>query len=106
MITLTNSEVDNIKYLSELIQSGNAGIDDYNRYEQLLLSAGITQHEIRSKMYRHGFDSYEDYIVARRDAVTLQEKRVTRAIVSASLVALYLVVLYLIVQQQNDTTNK
>ena len=99
MIDLTSTEIEHLKILSDRIEYGSANPTDYVAFENLLIKAGYSQDQIRQKMTENRVFSYEQYSDMRINAQTNEQKRVTEAIIAASLIALCFIVLWSIMQQ-------
>ncbi len=95
---IEKSKVQEIESLADKIDKGTASLQDYQRYEGLLLEVGFTEDDVRAKMRQNGFRSYEEYLKAREKASTYEQKRITDAIIVASLVALSMAILLWIAQ--------
>ncbi|PWK27046.1 hypothetical protein LV89_01858 [Arcicella aurantiaca] len=79
------------------IDTNKAVLDDYYQYEKLLLKAGLTQEQIRAKLTEHGFNSYNQYIDARKTATTREQRNVVEVAVVAGLVVLSAIIGFLII---------
>ena len=97
MNTISQSERDTIEYLSYKIDTNTAVIDDYYQYEKLLLKAGLTQEQIRSKLTANGFKSYNQYIDARKSATTREQRNIVEVVVVAGLVVLSAIIGLLVI---------
>lgn len=60
-------EFDELEMLTNKIEKNTATLDDYKRYEHLLLKGGLSQEYIYSYLKRAGFSSWEDFVSARND---------------------------------------
>ncbi len=85
---ISQSERDIINYLSEKIDSGTAVLEDYTRYEQLLIKAGLTQEQIRAKLTANGFKTFNQYLDTRKSPKNKKEREVVEVIIVAGLVVL------------------
>jgi hypothetical protein len=54
-----------LELLSKKIEKNTANLDDYKSYETLLLKGGLTHDYIFSYLNRAGFNSWEDFVIAR-----------------------------------------
>jgi hypothetical protein len=93
MRTIEISHLERIKVLTEKIETGNADLLEYQEYETLLIEGGFTTDTIREKMRRNGYQEYKDYLDARKNAKSYEEKRIVNSIIAASLVAFGLAIL-------------
>jgi hypothetical protein len=94
--SLSQSELDEINHLSNKIDNNTAHLEEYERYESLLLSAGLTKGQIRSKMNNYGYLNYQQYLEARANAVTKEHRKVVNVSIVAGLVVLSTLVMILI----------
>jgi hypothetical protein len=57
---------DELEWLAEAIRNNTASLDDYQRYEQLLLWSGLPREYIYSYLQRGGFNSWQEFVAARQ----------------------------------------
>ena len=55
-----------LEELTQRIEDNTATLRDYQRYESLLLHAGVPREYIYSYLTRAGFDSWEAFVEARQ----------------------------------------
>jgi hypothetical protein len=58
--------INELELLSNKIEQNTATLDDYRRYELLLLNGGLSHDYIYSYLNRVGFNTWEDFISARQ----------------------------------------
>ncbi|WP_338376495.1 hypothetical protein [uncultured Flavobacterium sp.] len=61
-----NQNIHEVELLSQKIEKNTATLEDYKRYENLLLNGGFTHDYIFSNLNRAGFWSWEEFIAARQ----------------------------------------
>lgn len=60
------SPIQELEQLTQKIEFNTATLPDYQRYEELLLQSGLPRNYIYSYLRRAGFNSWEDFVAARR----------------------------------------
>ncbi|MBI5326159.1 MAG: hypothetical protein HZB41_12960 [Ignavibacteriae bacterium] len=65
---------DELKGLQEKIRYNFASLEDYKKYEQMLLDYGYSQDEIQNELKRMGFYSWEQYINNKSKPKTFAER--------------------------------
>ena len=88
MKIITKAEREVIGYISEKIDKGTANVLEYDRYEELLLKAGVSLKEVRTEMYAHGFETSSQYYNARLRPANKNEREIVEIKIVASLVVL------------------
>ena len=63
---MNKSTINELEVISKKIENNTATIEDYKRYEYLLQSGGLSHDYIYSYLIRAGFNSWEDFIAARK----------------------------------------
>ncbi len=81
---MTVIEYKEINDLSKKIDSNTATLDDYKRYELLLLSGGISKDYIYNYLSKAGFNSWDEFVKARQN----KETERNNAIIVGSLVGI------------------
>ncbi|MEP2936864.1 MAG: hypothetical protein ABJM06_00620 [Gilvibacter sp.] len=61
-----NNLYDELEVLTQKIENNTANLDDYNRYESILLQGGLSLDYIHSYLNRAGFRDWNDLVLARR----------------------------------------
>lgn len=64
---MNRQTLNELEVLTQRIEQNSATLADYKRYEFLLLSGGLTHDYIFSFLNRAGFNTWEDFISARRN---------------------------------------
>ena len=81
-----------LELLSGKVEKNTATLDDYRRYEVLLQNGGLTHKYIFSYLDQAGFNSWEEFVLARQQK---QKDKDTEAIVVGGLIGLGLGLLLL-----------
>lgn len=55
-----------IKAITERIEKDTATLDDYTRYESLLLKGGLSHEMIYSSLNKAGFNTWDEFLKARK----------------------------------------
>lgn len=84
--------INELELLSQKIEKNTATLDDYKRYEKLLLNGGLSHNYIFSYLNRAGFQTWEEFITARQKKEDNKDKE---ALVVGGLVGLGLGLLLL-----------
>lgn len=56
-----------LEKLTQKIENNTASLDDYQKYENILLKGGLSQDYIHSYLNKAGFNTWEDLIRARQN---------------------------------------
>jgi hypothetical protein len=96
------SELEEMESLSIQIDNDSTKVEDYKRYEELLLKTGLELTEIRRKMNKYGYSTYEDYIRAKKNPRTNEERKIVNIKIVAGLVVLFAIAMYMIVKEQSE----
>jgi len=72
--------LNELEVLTQRIEQNTATLTDYKRYEMLLLNGGLTHSYIFSYLNRAGFNTWEDFVLARRNK-EMRNKDVEGAVV-------------------------
>ncbi len=94
MTEISEIEINEMEMLSNKIDKDTAILDDFKRYEELLIKAGFEQSRIRARMNQYGFFSYEEYVEAKSKVTTREQRKIFKVIITSSLVVLFAVVLF------------
>jgi hypothetical protein len=105
-ITILQNDYDAVQSISQKIDNGTAVLADYKEYEDLLIKAGFTQLEIRSKMTEGGFYNYEELLKAKENPLTRQQRKWINVSIVAGLVVLSAVLGYWVAKGIVRITNK
>jgi hypothetical protein len=89
MYNYNNNEVE---FLSQKIEQNTATIEDYKKYENLLLNGGFTHEYIFSNLNRAGFWNWEEFIAARQKK---EKDKDTEANIVGGLIGIGLAILLL-----------
>ena len=81
MVTLSNPVFNELEHLSNKIEINTATIEDYKRYETLLIGAGLPRDYIFAYLKKAGFNSWEDLVYARRRKEQIRQERLEAAVV-------------------------
>jgi hypothetical protein len=92
MKTLTQNEKNRVDELSYKIDNGTANVEEYKEYEKLLIQAGIPEKLIRARMNKYGYNTYEQYYDARKNAKTTQDKNVLEILIVVGLAVFSIVI--------------
>ena len=65
---INNNELNELKILSDKIRYNTANIDDYKRYEELLLKGGFTKERLNNKI--QNISSWDKFLYDRKFATT------------------------------------
>ncbi len=74
---MNNPYYAELEALQAKIRSNSASLADYERYEEILITNGISQEQFLSVLKRNGFLSLEDYCEQRNRAKTLNQRYIT-----------------------------
>ena len=61
------SSYNELEQLTELIENNKASLENYKRYEQILINGGLSRNFIFSYLNRAGFNSWEEFVSARQN---------------------------------------
>lgn len=89
---MNNIITSELELLSQKIEKNTATIDDYKRYETLLLNGGLSHNYIFSYLNRAGFRTWEEFVSARQRK---QSDKDSEAVVVGGLIGLGLGLLLL-----------
>jgi hypothetical protein len=105
---ITKQQLDEIELLSMKIDNNSMDIEDYKRYEELLLFAGMKQSDIREKMNKYNYSSYEEYLRAKKNPRNKEEEKIVNIKIVSGLVVLFAVLLFFMAKQnaQQSKTNQ
>jgi len=67
---MNNQILGELELLTRKIETNTATIEDYKRYEVLLLNGGLTHEYIFSYLNQAGFKNWEDFIKTRQKKQT------------------------------------
>jgi hypothetical protein len=76
-----NNLYHELEILTRKIEQNTATLDDYNRYETILLQGGLSSDYIHSYLIRAGFSNWNDLVLARRNKE--QEKSQNAGVIGA-----------------------
>ncbi|MCU0439148.1 MAG: hypothetical protein MUC49_14720 [Raineya sp.] len=62
-----NTVYQEIRYLSQKIENNRASLEDYKRYEKLLLSQGISHDYLFTELKKAGFTTWEQFLHAKKE---------------------------------------
>lgn len=85
---ISQSDINEIEIISQKIDKNKAVLEDYEKYESLLLQAGIEKDEITGSMRRYGFQNYKEYLEAREKPLNKEENKVVNVRIVAALVVM------------------
>ena len=63
---MNNQIISELELLSRKIEQNTATLEDYKRYEVLLLNGGLSHNYIFSYLNQAGFRTWEDFVAARQ----------------------------------------
>jgi hypothetical protein len=70
-----------LEQLTELIENNSASLENYKRYEQILINGGLSRDFIFSYLNRAGFNSWEEFVNARQNKESeVKEKKESWAV--------------------------
>tara|TARA_B110000211_G_C13938152_1_gene490370 strand:+ start:347 stop:631 length:285 start_codon:yes stop_codon:yes gene_type:complete len=70
-----------LEQLTELIENNRASLENYKRYEQILINGGLSRDFIFSYLNRAGFNSWEEFVNARQNKESeVKEKKESWAV--------------------------
>ena len=88
-MALTIDTKTRINYLAAQIRWNRANLNEYKEYIDILLRNGVTPEKINNTLSPYGFQNIEDYVRARHEAITLEQKhKMNDAIVTGGLLAI------------------
>ncbi|WP_248723847.1 hypothetical protein [Seonamhaeicola sp. ML3] len=76
---MSNIQISELELLSNKIEANTATLDDYKKYEFILLNSGLTKDYIYTFLNRAGFNNWEEFALARKDKQ--KEKNIGTAII-------------------------
>lgn len=76
---MSNIQISELELLSNKIEANTATLDDYKKYEFILLNSGLTKDYIYTFLNRAGFNNWEEFVLARTDKQ--KEKNIGTAII-------------------------
>jgi hypothetical protein len=83
---MTNKELySELENITQKIEQDTATLSDYQRYELLLLQGGLTKEYIYSYLNKAGFNSWQEFIDARKDK---EKKELVGAVTIGGLIGL------------------
>ena len=107
MVIMNNQIYSELGILSQKIEDNTASVQDYNRYEELLLNAGLQKEYILSYLKKADLKSWEDLIKARNKQGKLREENQKMNAVGGLLgIAIGLFVIYLIGDERANEKSK
>lgn len=62
-----NNFYHELEILTQKIEQNTANLEDYNRYETILLQGGLSSDYIHSYLNRAGFSNWSELVIARRN---------------------------------------
>ena len=71
--------MNELELLSKKIESNSADLNDYKRYENILLNSGLNKSFIYDFLNQAGFQNWEQFVSARKDKE--KEKNIGTAII-------------------------
>lgn len=74
-----NNLISELELLSKKIETNSASLDDYKRYEGILLNSGLNKSYIYNFLNQAGFNTWEEFALARKDKE--KEKNIGTAII-------------------------
>lgn len=74
-MNMFNENYIELENLTQKIESNNATLNDYKRYEQLLVEGGLSREYIFSYLQRAGFNTWEELVQARRTKENEKKER-------------------------------
>lgn len=100
MVVMNNQIYTELESLSQKIEFNTASISDYQRYEELLLTAGLPKDYILSYLKRGNMKSWEELIKARKKQGKLSEENLKMTVVGGLLgLAIGLFVMFLFAKE-------
>jgi hypothetical protein len=70
-----------LEQLTKLIENNRASLENYKRYEQILINGGLSRDFIFSYLNRAGFNSWEEFVNARQNKESeVKEKKESWAV--------------------------
>ncbi len=63
---MANNILSELELLSQKIENNSALLEDYKRYEALLLNGGLSHDYIFLNLNKAGFNTWEEFVQARK----------------------------------------
>ena len=103
MVAINNQTYKKIEELSQKIEVNTATLDEYYKYEELLLKAGTPKKSIEQNLKKANYKSWEDLISARNKVGRLREENLKASVVGGIVgLALGIALAYLFLSQFED----
>ena len=81
MVTINRSLYNELESLTYRIDINSATLDDYRKYESLLVNAGLPKEYIYNYLRRAGFTNWDDLVKARKIKEKTHQENVETAVV-------------------------
>jgi hypothetical protein len=81
MVTISRNLYTELESLTFRIDNNSASLDDYKRYELLLVNAGLPKHYIYDYLRRAGFSNWDDFVRARKIKEQSHQENLETAVV-------------------------
>jgi|GEM_PF-3524928 hypothetical protein len=86
---LTGEIQSKLRIISDKIRDDTASPEEYGEYERLLIQSGVSPTDVSANLKRAGFNSWNDFVLARHKSVSLKQKNdIQEAVVVGGLIAL------------------
>ena len=75
MVMTNNHNYRELETLTQKIELNEANLNDYKRYEELLVNGGLSRDYIFSYLRRAGFNTWEEFVHARKTKENERKER-------------------------------